>query len=207
MNNETQGVRQNREKEEGRSKSGVGDLTAQTLSIRMGNARDVKAETVDITQGVARQVEGANVTLRQAGAQSVVAENVVIRQGGVLKAQAEHMEISQGGVALVRAQAADLTASRVGVALSRGDVTMDQAAARAVLTTGEVTMDQSGTVAMIARSVKARNCGTVLLLANRVEGEVNTAFGPRESAVFGVAAGVVISLALLVGRLIRRRGQ
>ena len=95
--------------------------------------------------------------------------------------------------------------SRVGVALSGGDVTMDQAAARVVLARGDVTMDQSGAVALAARSVKAKNCGTLLLLAGQVEGEVNAAFGPREAAVFGAVAGTVAGLVLLLGRLVRRR--
>ena len=130
MSNAIEDFNAGEEAREERIGSGVGDVTAQTLSIRMGGAGDVKAESVDITQGTARNVEATNVTLRQAGAQSVVAENLVIRQGGALRAQADHMEISQGGVAFAQTQATNLNASRVGFALSGGDVTMDQAAAR-----------------------------------------------------------------------------
>jgi hypothetical protein len=68
-------------------------------------------------------------------------------------------------------------------------------------------MDQSGAVVLAARSLKAKNCGTVLLLAGQVEGEVNAAFGPRESAVFGAVAGAVVGLVLLLARLIRHRRQ
>ena len=114
------------------------------------------------------------------------------------------MEISQGAIGVAQAQAANLTASRVGVALSGGDVTMDQAAARVVLARGDVTMDQSGAVAMAARSVKAKNCGTLLLLAGQVEGEVNAAFGPREAAVFGAVAGAVAGLVFFLAQLLRR---
>jgi hypothetical protein len=205
MNNEIEDVREGEGTSDEQIAGGVGDVTAQTLSMRMGRARDVKAESVDITQGAARSVEGTNVTLRQAGAQSVKADNLVIRQGGMLRAQADHMELSQGGIALAQTQAANLTASRVGFALSGGDVTMDQAAARVVLARGDVTMDQSGAVALVARNVKAKNCGTLLLLASRVEGEVNAAFGPRESAVFGAMVGLVAGLVLFLARLIRPR--
>jgi len=58
---------------------------------------------------------------------------------------------------------------------------------------------------LVARNVKAKNCGTLLLLASRVEGEVNAAFGPRESAIFGAMAGTVVGLILLLARLMRRR--
>jgi hypothetical protein len=115
------------------------------------------------------------------------------------------MEIVQGGVALAQTKAANLTASRVGATLTGGDVTMDQAGARVVVARGDVTMDQSGAVVLAARSLKAKNCGTIVLLAGQVEGEVNAAFGPRESAVFGAVAGAVVGLMLLLARLIRYR--
>jgi hypothetical protein len=130
---------------------------------------------------------------------------LVIRQGGALQARADHLEMIQGGIGLAQTQAATLTASSVGVVLAGGDVTMDQAAGRAVLALGDVTMDQAGVAVVAARSVKAQNCSTLLLLAGRVEGEVNTAFGPRESAIFGVVAGAVAGLVLLLARLVQRR--
>jgi hypothetical protein len=166
--------------------------------------RDVAAETVNITQGGARNVQGTHVTLRQAGVQSVTADNLVIRQGGVVKAEADRLEMLQGGVGLARTQTAHLTASQAGAVLSEGDVTMEQSGAQMLMTRGEVTMDQSGAVAMMARSVKAENSGVVFLLANEVEGTVNAAFGPRESVIFGVVAGAVAGLVMLLAKLSRR---
>ena len=84
---------------------------------------------------------------------------------------------------------------------------MDQAGARLVLARGNVAMDQAGAVVMAARDIKAENCGTILLLAGRVEGTVNAAFGPRESAIFGAVAGATVGLVLLLNRLARRRRQ
>jgi hypothetical protein len=184
---------------------GVGDVNAQVLSIRMGSARDVNAEKVDITQGGARRVEGKEVTLRQAGAQSVQADNLVIRQGGALKAEADHLEMIEGGLVLSRARSTNMTASHAAVVLSGGDVTMDQAGARVVVARGDVTMDQAGSVVLAAPSIKAQNCGTLLLIAGRVEGDVRAAFGPRESAIFGAVAGVAAGIVFLLARLVRRR--
>lgn len=194
-----------REAVEERVGSNVGDVTARALSIRMGSARDVDAESVDITQGGVRSVKGTTVTLRQAGAQSITAENLVIRQGVALKAGADHLEMVQGGIGLAHTRAANLTSSEVGVVISRGDVMMDQAGARLVLSGGDVTMDQAGAMVVAARKVKAKNCGTLLLLAGQVEGDVSAAFGPRESAIFGVVVGAVAGLVLLLGRLVQRR--
>jgi hypothetical protein len=170
-----------------------------------GDLGDITVETVNITQGGARDVKATQVTLRQGGAQSVTAENLVIRQGGVVKAEADHLEMLQGGVVFAQTETASLTASQAGAVLSEGDVAMDQAGVQVLLARGDVRMDQSGAIVMAARNVKAENCGTVLLIANQVEGTVNTAFGPRESVLFGAVAGAVAGLVLLLARLARRR--
>jgi hypothetical protein len=165
---------------------------------------DVAAEVVNITRGGARSVQGTNVTLRQAGAQSITADKLVVRQGGVMKAQADHLEMLSGGIGLAQTQTAGITSSQAGAVISEGNVTMEQSGAQLLLARGDVTMDQSGAVAMLARNVKAENSGTVFLLASEVEGTVNAAFGPRESAIFGAVAGAVAGLVLLLAKLARR---
>jgi len=165
---------------------------------------DVTADTVNITRGGARSVQGTNVTLRQAGAQSVTADNMVVRQGAVVQARTDHLEMLGGGVGLAQTQTASLAASQAGAIISEGDVSMEQSGAQLLLARGEVTMDQSGAVALVARNVRAENSGVVFLLASQVEGTVNAAFGPRESAIFGVVAGAVAGLVMLLAKLSRR---
>ena len=165
---------------------------------------DVTAESVNITQGGARNVQATHVTLRQAGAQSITADTLVVRQGGVVKARADHLEMLSGGIGLAQTQTASLTASQAGAVLSEGNVAMEQSGAQLLLARGDVTMDQSGAVAMVARNIKAENSGVVFLLAQQVEGTVNVAFGPRESVIFGAVAGAVAGLVLLLARLSRR---
>ena len=170
-----------------------------------GDMGDVTAESVNIIQGGARNVKGTHVTLRQAGAQSITVDNLVIRQGGVVQARADRLEMLSGGIVLAQTQTATLTASQAGAVLSEGNVTMEQSGAQMLLARGDVTMEQSGAVAMIARNVKAENSGVVFLLASQVEGTVNAAFGPRESVIFGAVAGAVTGLVLLLARLSRRK--
>ena len=120
-------------------------------------------------------------------------------------AKADSLDMTQGGAGLLQVNTAKLTASPVGIVLSRGDVTMDQSVGRLVLAAGDVTMDQAGAAVVAARNVKAENCNTLLLLAGHVEGDVKAAFGPRESAIFGAAAGAVAGAVLLLARLVQRR--
>lgn len=168
---------------------------------------DVTGETVSIIRAGARSVRGTEVTMRQAGAGSVSAQELIIRQGGVGRAETGNLEMHQGGVMLCRAESANLTASGAGAVLARGDVKMDQAAARVLWAGGDVTMDQGGAVVLASREVKADNCGVVFLVAGRVEGTVNAVFDLRDSAATAAAVGAAAGgfLALVAMSLLRPR--
>jgi len=181
-------------------------------AVLEGDAGDATPETAKVTRAAAGDVRGNEVTMRQAGARSVSANQLTIRQGGAVRAQASHLEMQQGGVMLCRAETATLTASQAGAVLTRGDVKMDQAAARVLVAGGGVTMDQGGAIVLASREVKADQCGAVFLLAGRVDGTVNAVFDLRESAVraaaLGVAAGgflALLGMSLLRPRLFRGR--
>jgi len=172
-----------------------------------GQVGDVAAESVSITRGAAGSVRGNRVDLRQAGARSVSGDELTIRQGGVLRAQVNRLDLHQGGVGLCRAESAHLTASQAGAVVARGDVTMDQAAARVLVAGGGVTMDQGGAILVVSPEVKADHCGAVFLLAGKVEGTVDAVFDLRESAGRAAAMGVAVGglLALAAVTLLRRR--
>jgi hypothetical protein len=188
------------------------DSGRRDRAVLESDAGDATPETAKVTRGAAGDVSGNDVTMRQAGARSVSATNLTIRQGGAVRAQAGHLEVQQGGVMLCRAETANLRASQAGAVLTRGDVTMDQAAARLLVAGGGVTMDQGGAIVLASREVKADRCGAVFLIAGRVDGTVNAVFDLRESAVraaaIGAAAGgflVLLGMSLLRPRLFRRR--
>jgi hypothetical protein len=107
--------------------------------------------------------------------------------------------------AVLAADDVNLTQSEAQMVVSRGEVTMDQSGAKVLLTPGAVTMDQSGAGLLAAREVQAKNSSTLMLLAGKVEGDIEASFGPRESAIFGAVAGVVAGLIVLLGNLVRRR--
>jgi hypothetical protein len=167
-------------------------------------AEEVSAQEVNLTQRGAHTVRGLNVTLRQAGAGTVTAEQLTIRQGGAVKAEADHLEMTQGALVAAKTKTANLKASMAGLIVAEGSVQMDQAAAQILLSKGEVTMDQSGALVMISRSVKAEHSGATFIIARKVEGDIKTAFGPKESLIFGAAAGILTGLTLFLFRLLHR---
>lgn len=170
-----------------------------------GLSEDFVAQEVNITHGGAHNVRGINVTMRQAGAHTVSADHLVMRQGGAVKAEADHLEMTQGGLVAAKTKTADLKASMASLIAASGDVRLDQAGAQILLSKGDVTMDQSGAVVMISRSVKADHSGATFLIARDVQGDLKATFGPRESLLFGAAAGIVTGLTLFLLRLFQRR--
>jgi hypothetical protein len=182
----------------------VNNLQADTVSIRYGSAGDVHANDVRVSLAGAGSVTGDRVELRQAGAQSVTGEQVDIRQGAAVQVRAENVSMTQGAMVFAETGQADFMASNVGAIVSSGsgDVNLDQCLARAVITRGDVTMDQSGSGIIVGRNITAGgdNSGTILMLAGRVNGNVNAVFGPASSAAFGAAFALVIALILWIRR-------
>jgi hypothetical protein len=64
-----------------------------------------------------------------------------------------------------------------------------------------VAIDQSAAGIILARNVQTgSNTGAILMIAGRVDGEVNSVFGPAASAAFGAAFALVIALILWMRR-------
>jgi hypothetical protein len=77
-----------------------------------------------------------------------------------------------------------------------------------LVTKGNVQIDQSGIVAMAANQVTLENNNSVVfLLAKHVEGDVNPKFGPKESALFGILAGLTAGIMILAGVLFGKKVQ
>ncbi len=181
-------------------------VKAPVVNISQGSANRVEAQEVNIDRGGVNQVQANTVYLRQAGAQTVTADHLELRQGGIVRAQATNLDVTAGGIIVAQTQEANLNTSAVQLLIAQGNVKMDQSGARVLITQGDVQMEQSGAAVIVARTVKTETGSTVFLLAQKVEGTVNTSFGPRESIIFGAIAGFVFFLlSVLAGRKKKRR--
>jgi hypothetical protein len=127
-----------------------------------------------------------------------------MRQGGAVKVEAEHLKMTQGGLIAAKTRKADLKASVSTLIVAEGPVHLDQSGAQVLATKGDVTMDQSGAVVLISRSVKAEHSGATFLIAREVEGDIKTVFGPKESLIFGAAAGIAAGLTCFLFRLLNK---
>ncbi|MBI5582877.1 MAG: hypothetical protein HY892_03545 [Deltaproteobacteria bacterium] len=174
------------------------ELKSETLD------QDITAQEINLIRGEAHTVRGINVTLRQAGAHTINAENLILRQGGAVKVEAGHLEMTQGGLVAAKTQKADLKASYSTLVIAEGPIHMDQSGAQVLVAKGDVTMDQSGAVVLISRTVKAEHSGATFLIAREVQGDIKATFGPKESLIFGAAAGIVAGLTCFLFRMLSK---
>lgn len=165
---------------------------------------DLNGDNVTVQNGAVRTINATNATVRQGGLQSAHTETLTVRQGGIVNARTTSLEMIQGAIGFAKTDDAKLTASNVGGMLAAGNVMLDQTMTRVLVSGGEVKMDQSAAAILIANNVNTGGgSGTVFLFARKVDGNVTTLFGPRESLVFGAVAGLVAGVLMLLGGLFR----
>ena len=70
---------------------------------------------------------------------------------------------------------------------------------------GTVELHEAETVAVIAREVHAPTIHTSLLLANKVEGNVETVLDTPRALLAGLTAGIAFGLVSVIGKIIRGR--
>jgi hypothetical protein len=148
---------------------------------------------VEIYQGGADRVDGDNVTITQGGATTVTAGSVQVRQGGIANAQADDISVSMGGVALARADRVSVEMGGMGIAFAR-EAHLTQGAARSLIAQ-DIHVDQSlvGT-ALAGKVTFERPSAIFLLVAGKVEGQVQALLDWRGAIAFGAVFGLVVGL-------------
>ena len=131
----------------------------------------------------------------------VEADAVEVHQGAIGRVDATEVAVSQGAIGAARGDRISVQMGAVGAAIGR-DVRVSQGAAGAVLAQ-EVSVDQSIVRTLVAQQVEFRRPSAVLvLIAQRVTGDVRVLLDWRGALAVGAAFGVVAGL---FGRGRRRR--
>lgn len=174
----------------GPSGDGLRQRVAHVLNNRVTEPDDSPhASTPDA--GVAAptdSVEADQVTISQGGAQTVNAREVEIHQGGAYAVNAEQVKIQQGGAMVVTTH--DLQVEQGGVGIAVGQ---------------NVNMTETGAGVVVGRRVTVTRSRSLVVLAQSLEGEVETVLDTRGALLAGVGAGATVGLAFLVRALLRRR--
>lgn len=137
------------------------------------------------------------------GLDEAAARAIDVRIGGIGSARAIDIAVSQGGVGIARADRVSVELGGIGIALA-DQVQITQGGATAVVGR-EVSIEQAFVRTVIAQNVTVRRpTGVLVLLAQRVDGDVRALLDWRAALAFGAASGAAFGL---VRGLASRRGD
>lgn len=145
----------------------------------------VKGDSIRIIQSSAKTIEGKSVTIEQGGVGQIRADQVTLHEGGIGMVDADIVAVTNGGVGLVRANEASIIGGGVLGAVSQS-VTVKDA--------------QAGLV--IAQEIRNGPVKSVVLLAQNVEGPVETVLDTPQAILAGLVSGVAIGLVLTIFNLL-----
>jgi hypothetical protein len=131
----------------------------------------------------------------------IEADAVEVHQGAVGRVDATDVRVTQGAIGAARADRISIEMGGLGAAMGR-EVSISQGGAGSILTQ-HATVDQSFVRTLVAQQVEFRRPSAVLvLIAQRVTGDVRVLLDWRGALALGAAFGVVTGL---LGRRRRRR--
>ncbi|HEX9550342.1 MAG TPA: hypothetical protein VF971_04535 [Candidatus Limnocylindrales bacterium] len=131
----------------------------------------------------------------------VEADAVEVHQGAIGRAEATDIRLTQGAIGLARGDRVSVVMGGVGAALG-SEVSVSQAGVGSVLAQ-RATVDQAVVRTLVAQEVEFRKpSGVLVLIAQRVSGDVRVLLDWRAALAFGAAFGALFAL---LGR--GRRGR
>jgi hypothetical protein len=164
---------------------------------------NISSEKVEVVQSSAHAVTAQEVTLFQSASQIMNAGHVEASMSAIAQATSQELDMNYGAAGMVKTGNAHLKASSAGIVMADDGVNMDLSRSQAILTRGNVLMEQSMAGVVVARKVKAEKSNIIFLVSGKVEGDVKPFFGPRESLLFGIMAGIVGGILVLTGHLFK----
>jgi len=152
--------------------------------IEKSDLEFVEGEFINIKQSTVRSVEGGHVELQQVGALSIDAERMEVTQGASVILKGNDVTLNQSMCALIAGENVSMQFSFSPVSISKENT--------------EVNRSAVGILA--AQSVKAENTSALLIVANKVEGNVTTLLDWRSALALGATFGGLLGFLSLMKR-------
>jgi hypothetical protein len=147
------------------------DLKKEELGI-------IEGEFVNINQSSVRNVEGGHVEMQQVCALSIDGERIEGTQTASMLLRGNDIELNQCLNMATMSDNTTINYSFSPISFSRGETRLNRTAA--------------GVIA--ADTVKADNSAAMIILANRVDGNVNTLFDWKSALAVGAITGGILGL-------------
>ncbi len=138
----------------------------------------IEAEFVTVKQSTVRAIEGGHIEMQQVGVLSIDGERIEMAQSASALIHGTEVGLNQSMSAITTARNIDLHYSFAPLTLSREKMNLNRCAI--------------GIVG--ARNLNAEKTSSLLMIANKVEGEVTTVLDWRSALALGAIVGGVIGL-------------
>lgn len=135
----------------------------------------IEAEFVNIKQSSIRAVEGGHIEMQQVGALSIDGERV---------------EVTQGAAGILRGNDVSLNQS-ISAVTAGNNIALNLSLSPMTISKDETIANKSAIGVMTAMNIKAENSASVLMIANKVDGNVTTLLDWRSAIALGAVFGGV----------------
>jgi hypothetical protein len=144
----------------------------------------IEGEFVNIKQSTVRAVEGGHIELQQVGALSIDGERVEVTQGASAILRGNDIHLNQSISAVTAGENVSINFSFSPMSLSRE----------------QTTVTRSAVGFMAAKDIRSENTSALLVVGNKIEGNVTTLLDWRSALALGAVFGGVWGLLSLFRR-------
>jgi hypothetical protein len=156
------------------------------------DAKELEGEDLDL-------IEAEFVTVKQSTVRAIEGGHIEMQQVGALSIDGERIEIAQSASALIHGTEVGLNQSISAITTAR-NIALNYSFAPLSLSREKMDLNRCATGIVIARNLNAEKTSSLLMIANRVEGEVTTVLDWRSALALGAIAGGVIGLISLFSK-------
>lgn len=142
----------------------------------------IEGEFINISQSTVRNVEGGHVELQQVCALSIDGERTETTQTAAMLVKGGDVNLNQG-----------CSITTIG-----NHMALEYSFSPFVFSRGETTFTNSASGILAAHTVKADNSAALLVMANRVEGNISTVLDWKSTVAFGAVLGGILGFIALI---------
>lgn len=165
--------------------------------------RAERAETVNLSQTSLEKVEADLVRMSQSGAGQIQAGEVEIRQGGAGQIRADQVSANQALIGMVEAGTVNLSHSPLAMAKC-WEIHVKESPIVASFSENARLEDVQANL-IVARRIEGGPVRSIVLLAGKVDGPVETVLDTPRAMLAGLMAGVGAGMVIFVAKLLTRR--
>jgi hypothetical protein len=171
-------------------------------SVSPLDSGDELPQVINLSQIRVESVAAELVRMHQSAAAEITAGEVELQQSAAYKLNAGKVESSESALGLVNATEVSLSNS-AAVAIRSDSVTASGIVGLAAAENVNLRDAYSGVV--VGRDVRGDRIETLVLLANRIEGDVHAVVDARSALIAGLVGGLFGGLILLLGWAVFKR--